>query len=56
MLLLEVLQAEDELDGARLRYAQAVAHYNQSQIRLLASLGLLDVGTLAAAPTQPAAR
>src|SRR5207237_8244521 len=46
MLLLDVLQAEDELDNARLRYAQAVARYNQSQVRLLASLGLLDGHTL----------
>ena len=42
MLLLDVLQAQDELDAARLRYAQAVVRYNQSQINLLAALGLLD--------------
>ena len=54
MLLLDVLQAEDELDNARLRYAQAVARYNQSQVRLLASLGLLDGRTLTKGiPMQP---
>jgi outer membrane protein TolC len=41
MLLLDVLQAQDELDAARLRYADAVVHYNQSQVNLLASLGVL---------------
>jgi OMF family outer membrane factor len=56
MLLLDVLQAEDEVDNARLRYAQAVARYNQSQVRLLAALGLLEVNTIVPPPsTQPAA-
>jgi outer membrane protein TolC len=54
--LLDVLQAEDELDSARLRYAQAVAHYNQSQVRLLASLGLLKADTFTPATTRPAAQ
>jgi multidrug efflux system outer membrane protein len=42
MLFVEVLRAEDLLDSARLRYADAVLHYNQSQINLLAALGLLQ--------------
>jgi outer membrane protein TolC len=48
LLLLDVLQSEDELDTARLRYAQAVARYNQSQVNLLAALGLLDSENVAA--------
>jgi outer membrane protein TolC len=40
MLLVDVLQTQDESDNARLRYVQAVARYNQSQVNLLASLGL----------------
>jgi outer membrane protein TolC len=46
-LLLDTLEAEDELNSARLRYAQAVAHYNASQVNLMAAIGMLDVGTLA---------
>lgn len=42
MLLVDVLNAEDLLESARLRYADAVLHYNQSQINLLAALGLLN--------------
>jgi outer membrane protein TolC len=40
MLLLDVLQTQDQFDNARLRYTQAVARYNQSQVNLLASLGV----------------
>ena len=46
MLLIDVLQAQNELDAARLRYADAVIRYNQSQITLLAALGLLEDATL----------
>ncbi|HZL35851.1 MAG TPA: TolC family protein [Tepidisphaeraceae bacterium] len=46
MLLIDVLQAEDAVEESRLRYATAVARYNQSQINLLASLGLLDEKSL----------
>jgi outer membrane protein TolC len=53
MLLLDVLQAEDELDAARLRHADAVVHYNQSQVNLLASLGLLTAPTVSPPTTQP---
>jgi multidrug efflux system outer membrane protein len=46
MLTLDVLQAEDAVNEARLRYAQAVARYNQSQLNLLEGLGLLDVNSV----------
>jgi len=41
MTTLDVLQAQDTATQARLRFAEAVVRYNQSQVRLLASLGLL---------------
>jgi outer membrane protein TolC len=53
MLLLDVLQAEDELDTARLRFADAVVHYNQSQLNLLASLGLLNAQVISPPSTRP---
>ena len=46
MLTIDVLQAEDAADQARLRYVSAVVHYNQSQVNLLAAVGLLDAQTL----------
>lgn len=45
-LLIDVLQAQDAADQARLRYASAVVQYNQSQIDLLAALGLIDEAKL----------
>lgn len=42
MTTLDVLQAQDAVSQARLRHAEAVVRYNQSQVDLLASLGLLD--------------
>jgi outer membrane protein TolC len=42
MLAVDVLQAQDAVDQARLRYVDAVVHYNQAQVNLLAALGLLD--------------
>ncbi len=42
MLTIDVLQADDALSEARLRYANAVTSYNQSQVNLLAALGLID--------------
>jgi len=36
------LQAEDALNDAQLRYANATTAYNQSQVNLLAALGLID--------------
>jgi outer membrane protein TolC len=41
-LTVDVLQAEDALNEAQLRYANAVTAYNQSQVNLLAALGLID--------------
>ncbi len=41
-LTVEVLQAEDALNDAQLRYANAATAYNQSQVNLLAALGVID--------------
>jgi outer membrane protein len=41
-LFLDVLQAEDALEQARLNHANAITGYNQSQVNLLAALGLID--------------
>lgn len=41
-LTVDVLQAEEAADQARVRYATAIVRYNQSQVNLLASLGILD--------------
>jgi len=49
MLALDALQAADAVNDARLRYARAVAAYNQSQVNLLAALGLIDGRRLSAA-------
>ena len=46
MTTLDVLQAQDAATQARLRYAEAVVRYNQSQVNLLAALGLLDENAL----------
>ncbi|MFI5377719.1 MAG: TolC family protein [Tepidisphaerales bacterium] len=53
MLTLDVLQAQLAVDDARLRYADAVVHYNQSQVNLLGAVGALDARHLfpTAAPT-----
>jgi outer membrane protein TolC len=51
MLTVDVLQAEDTAAQARLRYVDAVIHYNQAQVDLLAALGLLTTDVVAAAPT-----
>jgi outer membrane protein TolC len=42
MLSLESLAAQSEVEVARLRHATALVQYNQSQLNLLAALGLLD--------------
>lgn len=42
MTTLDVLQAQDAVAQARLRFAEAVVRYNQSQVNLLAALGILD--------------
>ena len=47
-LLLETLQAQQELDAARVSLAAAAVHYDQAQVDLLAAVGLLDEGALTA--------
>jgi len=42
MTTLDVLQAQDAATQARLRFADSVVRYNQSQIRWLAALGLFE--------------
>ncbi|HVP10489.1 MAG TPA: TolC family protein [Phycisphaerae bacterium] len=44
MITLDVLHAEDAVARARVHYASAVARYNQAQVNLLASIGLLAPG------------
>lgn len=56
LLLLDVLQAQDQLDTARLRYADAAVHYNQSQLNLLASVGLLTAPAITPTTDAPATR
>ncbi|NOX57922.1 MAG: TolC family protein [Planctomycetes bacterium] len=46
MTTIDVLQALDSVAQARLRHAEAIVRYNQSQVNLLASLGLLDEPSL----------
>jgi outer membrane protein TolC len=54
-LVVDVLQSQNAVDDARLRYVAAVVHYNQSQINLLAALGLIDRITISPiASSQPA--
>ncbi len=53
MTTLDVLQAQDAASQARLRYAEAVVRYNQSEVDLLASLGLVDRHTLIAQASAP---
>ena len=52
---LDVLQAEDSVAQANLRYAHAVVGYNQSQVDLLASLGLVSAEALGVAAEVPPA-
>lgn len=42
MTTLDVLQAQDAVTRARLRYIQAVVGYNQAQINMLSAIGLLS--------------
>jgi outer membrane protein TolC len=53
-LFLDVLQAQDAVNLARIRLASAITNYNKSQVNLLAALGLLDQANVAAGP--PAAK
>ncbi len=48
MTTLDVLQSQDAATQARLRYAGAVVRYNQSQVNLLAAIGLIDSETVEA--------
>jgi outer membrane protein TolC len=52
-LFLDVLQAQDAVNLARLRHASAITNYNKSQVNLLAALGLLDPANVAAGPPAP---
>jgi outer membrane protein TolC len=54
MLTVDVLQAEDSVAQARLQFVDAVVHYNQAQIDLMASLGLLAPDTSVTAAMEPA--
>ncbi|MBI3830839.1 MAG: TolC family protein [Planctomycetes bacterium] len=47
MTTLDILHAESAAAQARLRYCDAVVRYNQAQVNLLASIGLLDEKCLA---------
>ena len=46
MTTLDVLQSQDAAARARLHFADAVVRFNQSQVNLLAALGLLDETSL----------
>jgi outer membrane protein TolC len=45
-LTIDVLQAQAAADQARYRYATAIVRYNQSEVNLLAALGLIDQTSL----------
>ena len=49
-----MLQSQDQLDSARVRYAAAVTGYNEAQVNLLAALGLISEHSLLPA-SSPAA-
>jgi outer membrane protein TolC len=50
-LFLDVLQAQDAVNSARLRHASAITNYDKSQVNLLAAIGLLDQANVAVAPS-----
>jgi outer membrane protein TolC len=50
MLTLDVLQAQAAAEQARLRYASAMVRYNQSEVNLLAALGLVERENVAIVP------
>jgi outer membrane protein TolC len=50
-LTIDVLQAQNAAEKARLRRATAMVRYNQSQINLLAALGLIDQTNIEDQPT-----
>ncbi len=47
----DVLQAQDAVAQARLRYAGAVVNYNQAQVDLIAAVGLINAESLGLEPT-----
>jgi outer membrane protein len=49
-LFLDLLQAQDAVNQARLNHANAITSYNQSQVNLLTALGLIDQTNVALAP------
>jgi outer membrane protein TolC len=53
-LFLDLLQAQDAVNQARLNYATAITSYNQAQVNLLAALGLIVQPEVAAAPQHTA--
>jgi outer membrane protein len=57
-LFLDLLQAQDAVNQARLNHANAITSYNQSQVNLLAALGLIDQANVAAIspPMMPASK
>ena len=48
-LFLDLLQAQDAVNQARLNHANAITSYNQSQVNLLTALGLINQADVAAA-------
>jgi outer membrane protein TolC len=48
-LFLDLLQAQNAVNQARLNYATAITSYNQSQVNLLTALGLIDQFNVAVA-------
>ncbi|MFQ5490349.1 MAG: TolC family protein [Phycisphaerae bacterium] len=53
MTTLDVLQAQEAVAQARLRYAEAVVRYNQAEVNLLAAIGLLNGETLRVSNSDP---
>jgi outer membrane protein TolC len=49
-LFLDLRQAQDAVNQARLNFANAITSYNQSQVNLLAALGLVVQPDAAAVP------
>jgi outer membrane protein TolC len=52
-LFLDLLQAQDTVNQARLNHANAITSYNQAQVNLLTALGLIDQANVAAASPPP---
>jgi outer membrane protein TolC len=51
-ILLDTLDSQRQLAQANVQYAQAIARYNQSQVNLLAALGVLSDQALEAKPAK----